>query len=589
MDEKPTPVNYSLHLEPDLINFTFSATIDVLLDAPDPVKEISLNVLELAVWNCRVLENSRSIDCSFTLDPQKETLCIRLPGARRGRIAVRISYQGHINDKMAGFYRSGYTRRGQKKPIAVTQFQESDARRAFPCLDRPGQKATFDIVMDVPPHFAVVCNTPVQSESLLANGKKRHVFARTPRMSTYLVFWGVGPFQLIQDRADPRVRVAALPGRKKYAGFALGFARKALAFSETYYGLSYPLPKLDLLAVPDFAFGAMENWGAITFRENLLLYYPGVTSNSGRQRIAEVIAHEIAHQWFGNLVTPSDWKYLWLNESFATFFGYGVVDHFYPRWSVWDQFLHGMTAPALSRDALHETTPIEIPGGEHVVINTSTAPIIYNKGGSILRQIQGYIGQDNLRQGLRDYLQKHAYGSAASHHLWDCLEAVSEQPVRAMMKSWIEQAGYPVVEVRRSGRALCLKQQRFTYLPNHSDQKWLIPVTLRLFFEKKAPQLVTVLMDDREKEIPIPADVLAYKINHQQTGFYRVRYADAGALENLGRCILRGALSPEDRWGLQNDLFAQLEAGQASLETYLGFLDHYCHETAYLPLTGIVG
>jgi tricorn protease interacting factor F2/3 len=298
--------------------------------------------------------------------------------------------------------------------MAVTQFEESDARRAFPCMDHPARKATFDITIDIDPNLVAISNGAVKDQELLDNGKLRVTFEQTPKMSTYLVFFGVGEFEFIHDEKDDRVRVATLQGMQKFAHFGAELGRKSLEFSESYYGIAYPLPKMDLIAIPDFAFGAMENWGAITFRENLLLHYPEVTSKSGEERIFEVIAHEIAHQWFGNLVTPSDWRYLWLNESFATFFGFGVVDHYCPQWDTWQQFLYSQTGSALTRDALHETFAIEIPGGEHVVINASTAPIIYNKGGSILRQIQGYIGDDNFRKGLQHYLKTYAYGCAAS-------------------------------------------------------------------------------------------------------------------------------------------------------------------------------
>jgi len=580
--------SYKIHLEPDLVEFSFKGELEAVFNAQAPVSEICLNILELAIWHCKLLEKGRVTDCPFEIDPEKETLCIRLPAPTEGDIHLGIGYQGRINDRMAGFYRSSYSRRGKERYMAVTQFEESDARRAFPCLDHPSQKAKFDIEIDIEPHLTVLANTPAASERLLSNGKKRIAFARTPKMSTYLVFWGAGEFDLRQDAGDPRVRVAALPGKKRYAGFALEFGRKALAFSEAYYGIAYPLPKLDLLAIPDFAFGAMENWGAITFRENLLLAYPGVTSKAGRQRIGEVIAHEIAHQWFGNLVTPADWKYLWLNESFATYFGYGILDHYYPRWDAWQQFLLGLTATALARDGLHETTAIEIPGGEHVVINTGTAPIIYNKGGSILRQIEGHIGADNFQKGLRRYLEKHAYATAASHHLWESFETVSEQPVQAIMQSWVQQSGYPIVEVWREGEKLKLRQQRFTYLPNDFEQKWLIPVSVRLFFDRGKSQTAVVLMEDREAELSIPAGVRAYKVNDRQSGFYRVRYRDAADLERLGRSIGRADLSPEDRWGLQNDLFALLEAAEISVDAYLRFLEFYDREKDYLPLAGMV-
>ncbi|MEE8398066.1 MAG: M1 family aminopeptidase, partial [Desulfobacterales bacterium] len=349
------------------------------------------------------------------------------------------------------------------------------------------------------------------------------------------------------------------------------------------------LPKLDLIAIPDFAFGAMENWGAITFRENLLLHYPGVTSVAAEERICEVIAHEIAHQWFGNLVTPSDWKYLWLNESFATFLGFGILDHYYPEWRAWDHFSNTQTHTALERDALHETFPIEIPGGEHVVINTGTAPIIYSKGGSILRQIEGYIGKDNFQKGLRHYLKTHEYGCASSHHFWEAFETVTEEPITRMMKSWVGQPGFPVIQVDRIGSNLILNQKRFTYLPNDSEQQWMIPVNITVIDNAGGSSTVKVLLEGSDVKVDIGDDVLAYKINSGQTGFYRVHYLDADNLAILGKRIADKTLPEQDRWGLQDDLFALVRSGDVSMAQYLDFLSYYENEDAYLPLVSIAG
>ena len=374
------PVNYNIHIEPNLENFKFSGNVDILINALEPVGSVSLNILDLAVGNCKVQIDSGFVDCSFSVNLVKEEIKISLPGEITGRFTLRIDYVGEINDRMAGFYRSRYISGGKEKFIAVTQFEESDARRAFPCFDHPVKKATFDLEMVIDKGLTAISNCPVKKEQRIDNGKKIVKFLQTPRMSTYLFFFCVGEFNFLDDAGEVLVRAATLPGMLKYAGFGLEFGRKSLEFCEEYYGIKYPLPKLDLISIPDFAFGAMENWGAITFRENLLLHYPGITSKAGEERICEVIAHEIVHQWFGNLVTPSDWKYLWLNESFATYFGFGIVDKYYPEWDIWEQFLYTQTGAALNRDALHETIPIEIPGGEHVVINSSTAPIIYNNG-----------------------------------------------------------------------------------------------------------------------------------------------------------------------------------------------------------------
>ncbi len=581
------PVNYKLHLVPDLDTFTFGGTVEILFDAQNSVREIVLDMLEIEVKSCRLLQDRDRADCAFTSDPKKEELRIVLPESLAGDIRLFIDYRGQINDKMAGFYRSKYTYRDKTGYMAVTQFEESDARRAFPCMDHPAHKATFDISMDIDADLVAISNGAVKDRQMLDSTKMRVVFDQTPKMSTYLVFFGVGEFEFTHDEIDDRVRVATLPGMQEFACFGADLGRKSLEFSEAYYGIAYPLPKMDLIAIPDFAFGAMENWGAITFRENLLLHYPEVTSKSGEERIFEVIAHEIAHQWFGNLVTPSDWRYLWLNESFATFFGFGVVDHYCPQWDIWQQFLYSMTESVLSRDALHETFAIEIPGGEHVVINASTAPIIYNKGGSILRQIQGYIGKDSFQKGLRHYLKTFEYGCAASQDLWQSFETVTSQPIGELMQSWVEQPGYPKISARRQNGRLKLEQQRFTYLPAESNQKWLIPVTASLFTDSGETRQLSLLMDGVEREIEIEDDVVAYKINDRQTGFYRVKYNDADNLAELGRRVQAKALSPEDRWGLQNDIYALVKSREASLGDYLNFISFYQQEDAYLPLVSI--
>jgi aminopeptidase N len=581
------PVNYKIQLEPDLVNFSFSGKCEFLFQASKPVAEVSLNILEIAIWSCRIWQSDHWVDCAFKIDPENEAVIIYLPEPGSGNIKLEIDYQGLINDKMAGFYRSQYTDQGQSRYIAVTQFEESDARRAFPCIDHPAAKASFDITMDIDKHLVAISNETIKNEEVLANGKKRVRFAKTPKMSTYLVFFGVGDFEITVDPKDRRVRAVTLPGMQQFANFGTEFGRKSLAFSESYYAIDYPLPKMDLIAIPDFAFGAMENWGAITFRENLLLHYPGITSKSGEERICEVIAHEIAHQWFGNLVTPSDWRYLWLNESFATYFGFGVVDHYYPQWETWQQFLYSQTGTAMARDALQETFAIEIPGGEHVVINVSTAPIIYNKGGSILMQIKGYIGDENFKKGLQHYLKTYEYGCASSHHLWESFETVSQQPISAMMKSWIEQPGFPMISVDRRDSQLVLSQQRFTYLPNNSDQKWLVPISISLFSKSGPTSTISLLLEDTEQAIDIDDDIVAYKVNERQTGFYRVAYTDQKNIDELGIRVREKSLAPEDRWGLQNDLFARVKSSEIPLDDYLEWLSFYDREDAYLPLASM--
>jgi aminopeptidase N len=581
------PEHYQLEITPDIERFRFSGRTTVDLEAAQPVSQVDLNLLELAVWQCRVKLGDAWQACAFQVAPEHEMLTVILPAPQAGRFQLEVAYEGRINNQMAGFYRSAYEKDGRTRYIAVTQFQESSARQAFPCMDHPQYKATFDLVMKVPKGLQVLANMPPVEETTVAGDLRRIVFRRTPRMSTYLLFFGVGEFDFVQDEIDQRVRAVTLPGLGSTTGVGLAFGRRALKFCEEYYGINYPLEKLDLIAVPEFAFGAMENWGAITFRENLLLHFPETTSAEGVARICEVIAHEIAHQWFGNLVTPSDWKYLWLNESFATYFGFGVVAHTYPDWGTWEQFLHTQTATAMARDGLQATFPIEIPGGEHVVINSSTAPIIYNKGASMLRMIEGHIGAQRYQSGVRTYLQRHAYACAESRDLWEAFESAADLPITAMVQNWIGQPGYPLISVRRQGDGLQLGQERFTYLPARSDQTWMVPVTLASWTSSGERREQAFILEKAATTIDLPPEAVAYKLNAGQTGFYRVAYTDPADLEALGLLIKQGLLPYTDRWGLQNDLFALVKAGRLPLTAYLDFLGYYDGEDQYLPLVSM--
>jgi tricorn protease interacting factor F2/3 len=585
-----TPQHYRLTIEPDLERFTFAGRMTLFADADQPADTVDLDCKELAVWGCRIKAEASGADladCPFTLDPANENLSVHLPAPLSGLFELTIDYTGKINDRMAGFYRSRIKTDTGPNHIAVTQFQESDARRAFPCLDHPARKAVFTVEMVIDKNLTAISNTDIHTITDLDDGRRRVTFDPTPKMSTYLLFFGVGPFEIHVDSVDPRVRAVCLPGAGDQTTFGRTFGRKALAYGEDYYAIDYPLTKMDLIAVPDFAFGAMENWGAITFRENLLLNVPGVTSREAEARICEVIAHEITHQWFGNLVTPEQWKYLWLNESFATYFGYGMVDHHHPDWDIWHQFVRSQTETALTRDALHETFAIEMPGDAQVAITTSTAPIIYSKGGSILRQLEAWIGPEHFKAGLRRYLTDFSYGCAASRDLWESLSAASGMPVAELMRNWVTQPGFPVITAQRKDGTLTLHQHRFTCLPNDARQTWLVPVSVVAYGPDGAADTRTVLLEDEKAEISLPPDTVAYKINPDQTGFYHACYTDAQNLARLGEMVSRQQLPPVDRWGLQNDLFALVKAGRAPMATWLDLAENYSGECSYLPLSSL--
>lgn len=584
------PDRYRLHLCPDLDRFTFQAQVSIDGVLSRPTQTLQLHARELEVATCTV-EDAQGLLTATPRPDGEDRLTITLPRVAVGPIRVVLAYTGHINDKLAGFYRSRYhTGTGADGWLALTQFQESDARRALPCVDHPAAKAVFEVELELGPGQVALSNTPVAQESPLGAGRRRVRFAPTPKMSTYLLFFAVGPFVLHADGQDPRVRVATLPQvPPEQAALGLEFGREALRHCEAYFSIPYPLPKLDLIAVPDFAFGAMENWGAIPFRENLLLRVPGVTSCLGEERIAEVTAHEVVHQWFGNLVTPSDWQYLWLNESFATYFAYKILDQHRPDWQVWQTFVLGQTERALERDALPCTFAIEMPEdpARQVAITESTAPVIYSKGGSLLRQIEGYVGAAAFRTGLTTYLERHAYASAASHDLWDALGEAADQPVAALMGNWVEQPGHPVVEVERRGDHLHLRQRRFTLLPIRSEALWQIPLRVATFGSDGAVEHRELALEGPQAELALPPGTASYQVNAGQTGFFRVHYQNPADRDALGPRVRAGQLGPLDRWGLASDLYALVLAGRAPLDEYLAFLGWFDQEDQLLPLASI--
>ena len=574
------PINYKVHLEPNISEFTFKGNVKVNLSGEGD--HIDLNAKELSI----ISVSSGPKSYKFFLDLETEKLTIDLGEKQTGNLDLDIEFTGEINDKLAGLYRSKFMVAGEERYAAVTQFQESDARRVFPCVDKPGAKATFDISFLVEKDYFTISNTEIVEEEI--RGEKKFVrFATTPKMSTYLVFFGIGDFEFIEGKAHgKRVRVLAHPGKAKNNGeFALDFGIKTLEYCEDYYGIPYPLSKMDLIATPSFAHGAMENWGAILFRENLLLRFEGVTSKMNETFIQMVIAHEIAHQWFGNLVTPETWKYLWLNESFATFFGYGVVGHYYPEKNIWETFITSETSGALGADAKLHTAPIERPGDGAVGMTITNAPIIYNKGGSVLRQVKAYVGDKYFKKGLNQFLTKYKYSVAKSNDLWESLEDVSGKPVSKMMETWVLQEGYPLVEAILEGTTLKFKQKRFTYLPNSEDTIWSVPISVRAFRKDGSSDDFQILLEEKTGELNI-GECESYLLNIEHTGFFRTLYPE-NAYTSLKEMVSNKSISAIDRWGIENDLYALIVAKVLPFDMYFDVIKAYKSEESRLVLSSI--
>ena len=576
---KVRPINYNLTFEPDLEKFVFGGTEVITAVCTARTDKITMDCADLEIRSCHIESEGRQVGCTHTTDNSKEYLEITLDKKIRGQVTISIEFQGTLNDRLLGFYRSQYRQGGDgtTKYLATTQFEAADARRAFPCWDEPMAKATFEISITADKKLSAISNMPVTSKKKMGD-RTLHRFAKTPAMSTYLVYLGVGDFEYISGMAGKtRVRVVTTKGNKSRGRYSLNLGKKLLASYEEYFSIEYPLPKLDLIAIPDFAAGAMENWGAITFRETILLYDPKTSSTRTKQFIAEVISHEIAHQWFGNLVTMKWWNDLWLNESFATFMATKFVDLFYPKWDLWSQFVDDAMVTAMGIDSLKTTHPIDVTVKSPAEIREIFDAISYDKGGCILRMLEHYVGEPNFRAGLKRYLSDFKYGNAEGRDLWNAIGKASKMPVASMVDTWIKQPGFPLVYASRNGDTLKVKQKR--YLLEHDDEHsgglWHIPLSL-------GPQdgLPSKLLKKESTSMQI-SKASGFVVNPGRTGFYRVRYDDV-MLSGLKGMVKEKRLPSIDRWAIQNDLFSLCVSGNKTVRDYLDFSDAYVNEESYM-------
>ncbi len=571
------PSRYDLRLEPNLTTLTFRGEETVAVIVTEPTAEIVLNAVELAITEA-VVENhgGDALRGTATLDEATERCRITFPATLApGAWRLKLAFTGTLNDKLRGFYRSSYKDAdGAAHLLAATQFEATDARRAFPCWDEPAFKAVFAVTLAIDPALTAVSNTRTVSERS-ENGKKVVRFADTIKMSTYLVAFVVGELEATKPVmvGTTPVRVWCVPGKRRLAAFGHEIAVASLRFFEAYYGVPYPGDKLDLLAIPDFAAGAMENLGAITFRETALLVETGAASHTELERVADVVAHENAHMWFGDLVTMSWWNGIWLNEAFATFMEMLAVDAWRPEWRRWTTF--GVSrAAALSVDGLHSTRPIEFPVRAPREADAMFDVLTYEKGASVLRMLEQYLGAEVFREGVREYLRRHAYDNADTGDLWQALGRAAGQPIPEVMDGWIFTPGYPVVSARLEGGELVLSQRRFTYLPEppsgasapaEPGQRWRVPVQVRITADGTASS-ERRLLADAEARLALPAGTHAIVVNEGGHGFYRVHYS-GDLLERLLHG--RAGLAPIERFNLVNDAWALSVAGRMALRDYL--------------------
>ena len=585
------PSRYDLRLEPDLDAATFAGQETVAITVSEPVTEILLNAAELAIQSVSVqTAGGEVVDGTATLDEAAERARLTFPRPiPPGEHRLTLAFTGILNDRLHGFYRSTYKdAAGGSHTIAATQFEATDARRGFPCWDEPAFKAVFGVTLVIPGALVAVSNARVTGESPAGAGRKAVAFADTIRMSTYLVAFVVGDLEAtdpVMVGATP-LRVWCVPGKRHLARFALDVGAFTLEFFEGYYGLPYPGDKLDMLAIPDFAAGAMENLGAITYRETALLVDEAVASHTERERVADVVAHEIAHMWFGDLVTMLWWNGIWLNEAFATFMELLAVDAWKPEWKRWTTF--GVSrAAAMGVDGLHHTRPIEFEVRAPRDCEAMFDLLTYEKGASVLRMLEQYLSGDVFRDGVRLYLERHRLGNAETTDLWKALGDAAQQPIPEVMDGWIFRPGYPLVIVEPDGTGLKLSQRRFTYLPAEgaAAERWKIPVRVRASVKRGFVDK-PVLLGDEDLTVSLPAAPEWVVVNAGGHGFYRVQYA-APLLKKLTGALKK--LAPIERFNLVSDAFALLQAGLMTSPDYLDLTARFGEEADRNVWTAIIG
>ncbi len=572
------PLEYCVRIVPDIDRFTFTGTETVKLSVRSPVRQLVLNTLDLKITDAS-LDSKALPDSAITIDKKNELLTLALPSdVATGDHTLALSFSGKINQQGQGLFYMPYQEQGSgaKKVMLGTQFEATDARRFFPCWDEPVFRAHFQLTTVVPENWLAVSNMPIESEKAATGGKEVR-FAATPPMSSYLNVFVAGELDLIESRSGPtQLRVIATKGKAEMGRYALEATAQILKYYNDYFGVPYPFPKLDQIALPGGFGGAMENWGGITYFESALLFDPKNSSAETKQNIYEVLAHEMAHQWFGDLVTMAWWDNLWLNEGFASWMGTKCSAHFNPQWEVWlrrnlprdpTRRVGIAKEQAMEGDARSTTHPIQQPIATEAEANSAFDDITYKKGQSFLRMLESFLGEDVFREGIRQYIAKHKYSNSTTADLWDALSEASKKPVGEIAAGWTEQPGFPVVKVKREEDGkVSLKQERFTVnFKNAAPLEWKIPLTYLIVGGVPGTLLMTGKTDKLQN---IPAD-RALKLNVNGAGNYRVEYDESSwnlllqALPNLG---------VEDRVNLLSDAWALVQANRAPVSLYFGLV-----------------
>jgi puromycin-sensitive aminopeptidase len=581
LPEGISPKTYDLFFQPDLAKRSFAGKETISIAVAAKKSAIVLNGVDLNLQNA-VLKNSAGKTIKLRIVPEAKFERIRLESASAiepGSYQLAINFTGVLNDKLRGFYRSDFKdKKGVTHYIATTQMEPTDARRMFPCFDEPSYKATYRVTAAIDPTLVAISNSAVAEDKVDAKTHKRVMkFDETPVMSSYLLALVVGPFKstpVLVSEGVP-VKVWCVADRTALGTYAQQVALKLLPYYNKYFGVPYPAKKLDLIAIPDFEAGAMENLGAITFRESALLIHDKSASTSSRMEVSSIVAHEMAHMWFGDLVTMKWWDDLWLNEAFATWMATKACDVLRPDWHEWDRFA-AERAHALESDSLMSTRPIHFNVDNPLQALEMFDEITYTKGASILRMLERFVGEDTFQKGIQDYIKAHQFNNATTEDLWSAIGAASKSDVSALMKNWVLKPGYPLVDIQKSGRGLDLVQYRFILIPPSADQTpaktiWHTPLSFRHASEQ-SPEMF--LFEDQNATLTKPMEP-PFTANAHGDGYFRVKYTDeqlnklAASIENF---------DVQERLNLLTDQRALCYSNKVSIDSFLTLTKSYAEE-----------
>lgn len=598
------PLKYSVHLQPSLKTFVFDGRQTVSVNVKSSVDTVIFHAKDLLVDPSVTFtgdDGKEITSTEVTLNNVETTVTMKFPSQLPvGAGSLKMSFKGTLNDQMAGFYRSGYLDlHGKKHYMGTTQMEAIDARRMFPCVDEPAAKAEFELSVTAAADLTILSNMPEARRTLRLSGEDTGnellqdvLFMTSPKMSTYLVALCIGHFEFVQatTKRGTLVRVLATPGKASQCEFALDVGVRCLEWYEEFFDLNYPLPKMDMIGVPDFAMGAMENWGLVTYREIDLLCDLKTVSAVRMQRLASVVTHELAHQWFGNLVTMEWWDDLWLNEGFATFMQTLSADALFPEWKLWDQYITDDLDRARSLDGLRSSHPVQVPIPKAEDVEQVFDAISYCKGACVVRVIYHVLGAEKFRQGVRAYMKKHAYGNTVTDDLWDAFQATltgkEGWTVSELMGSWTQQLGYPVLKVKLASDNKHLEIRQEWFVADGSvkseDEKltWMVPVFVGTSIDPSKP--VMHVIKDKVSSIPLPVgfDVDApgswLKVNYGETAPIRIQYESKQLLDALLKNgVVTKKLAVTERVGLLSDARALARSGRQGLGDVLSILKAY--------------